>query len=137
MDSIRNAFYHYMPLIEQGKLAQSPLDITILSLRDMLNKAVTPILLACLEPPDISTIERLFQSLHSSNFITCPTVDGVITSLGSQVVALGIDLTLGALVGVGILFGIAPEAIQLAAILSFPKTPWATLSPMYHDTEIV
>jgi hypothetical protein len=125
-----------MPLFEQGELARSPLDNTILSLRDMLNEAVTPILLDCLEPPDISTIERSFQSLHSSNFISCPTDDGVITSLGSLVVALGIDLTLGALVGVGIQFGVAPEAIQLAAILSFPKTPWAVSSPMYHDTEI-
>jgi hypothetical protein len=132
----RNVFYHYMPMFEQGELARSPLDNTILSLRDMLNEAVTPILLDCLEPPDISTIERSFQSLHSSNFISCPNDDGVITSLGSLVVALGIDLTLGALVGVGIQFGVAPEAIQLAAILSFPKTPWAVSSPMYHDTEL-
>ena len=131
----RNAFYHYMPMFEQGELARSPLDNTILSLRDMLNEAVTPILLDCLEPPDISTIERSFQSLHASNFISSPTDEGVITSLGSLVVALGIDLTLGALVGIGIQFGVAPEAIQLAAILSFPKTPWAVSSPMYHDTD--
>jgi hypothetical protein len=51
-------------------------------------------------------------------------------------VALGIDLTLGAPVVIGILLGIAPEAIQLAAILSFSKTPWEKLSHMYHDTEI-
>jgi len=101
----------------------------------MLNEAVTPILLDCLEPPDISTIERSFQSLHASNFISSPTDEGVITSLGSLVVALGIDLTLGALVGIGIQFGVAPEAIELAAILSFPKTPWAVSSPMYHDTD--
>jgi HrpA-like RNA helicase len=130
----RNAFCHYMPMFEQGELARSPLDNTILSLRDMLNEAVTPILLDCLEPPDISTIERSFQSLHESNFISSPTDEGVITSLGSLVVALGIDLTLGALVGLGIQFGVAAESIQLAAILSFPKTPWAVSSPMYHDT---
>lgn len=130
----RNAFCHYMPMFEQGELARSPLDNTILSLRDMLNEAVTPILLDCLEPPDISTIERSFQSLHESNFISSPTDEGTITSLGSLVVALGIDLTLGALVGLGIQFGVAAESIQLAAILSFPKTPWAVSSPMYHDT---
>jgi len=39
------------------------------------------------------------------------------------------------LVGLGIQFGVAAEAIQLAAILSFPKTPWAISSPMYHDTD--
>ena len=100
----------------------------------MLNEAVTPILLDCLEPPHLSTIERSFQSLHESNFISSPTDEGVITSLGSLVVALGIDLTLGALVGLGIQFGVAAESIQLAAILSFPKTPWAVSSPMYHDT---
>lgn len=44
-----------------------------------------------------------------------------------------IDLRLGALIGLGIQFGVAPEAIELAAILSFPKSPWAISSPMYHD----
>jgi hypothetical protein len=29
--------------------------------------------------------------------------------------------------------GVAAEAIELAAILSFPKTPWAISSPLYHD----
>lgn len=42
---------------------------------------------------------------------------------------------MGAFVGLGIQFGVAAEAIELAAILSFPKTPWAMSSPMYHDTE--
>jgi hypothetical protein len=101
----------------------------------MLNEAVTPTLLACLKPPDISAINRLFQSLHSY-FITCQTIDGVITSFGLLVVALGFDLTLGALVGFGLQFGVGPEAIQLAAILSFPWTPWAKLSPMFRDTEV-
>mmetsp|Transcript_8856 Transcript_8856/g.19868 ORF Transcript_8856/g.19868 Transcript_8856/m.19868 type:complete len:2027 (-) Transcript_8856:217-6297(-) len=131
----RNAFQKYMQPFDQGELVRSPLDNTILSLRDMLDEAVTPILLECLEPPDISTIERSFQSLHASNFISDPTDEGAITSLGSLVVALGIDLTLGAFVGLGIQFGVAAEAIQLAAILSFPKTPWAISSPMYHDTD--
>ena len=124
-----------MPIFEQGELARSLLDNTILSLRDMLSEAVTPILLDCLEPPDLSTIEQSFQLLHASNFIFSPSDEGAITSLGSLVVALGIDLTLGALVGVGIKFGVAAEAIQVAAILSFPKSPWAVSSPMYHDKD--
>jgi len=121
----RNAFQKYMPVFEAGEIVRVPLDSVILSLREMLNEAVTPILLDCLEPPDISTIERSFQSLHESNFISDATDEGEITSLGSLVVALGIDLTLGALVGLGIQFGVAAEAIEIAAILSFPKTPWA------------
>ena len=129
----RNAFHKYMQPFDQGELVRSPLDNTILSLRDMMQEAVTPILLECLEPPDISNIERSFQSLHTSNFISNPSDDGEITSLGSLVVALGIDLTLGAFVGLGIQFGVAAEATQMAAILSFPKSPWAISSPMYHD----
>lgn len=122
-----------MEPFEKGELVRSPLDTTILSLRDMLNEPVTPILLDCLEPPDISTIKRSFQSLHESKFITQPSDEGVITSMGSLVVALGIDLTLGNFVGLGIQFGVAAEAIQLAAILSFPQSPWAISNPLYHD----
>ena len=59
------------------------------SLRDMLGEAVTPILLECLEPPDIFNIERSFRSLYESNFVSDPTDEGEITSLGSLVVALG------------------------------------------------
>jgi len=131
----RDTFHKYMQQFDVGELVRTPLDSTILSLRDMLNEAVTPILLDCLEPPDISHIERSFQSLHASNFISDPHDEGKITSLGSLVVALGIDLTFGAFVGLGIQFGVAAEAIQLAAILSFPKTPWAMSSPLYHDTD--
>jgi hypothetical protein len=51
--------------------------------------AVTPILLECLEPPDLINIERSFKSLCDWNFITNPTDDCEITQLGSLVVALG------------------------------------------------
>ena len=129
-----DTFHKHMPAFESGEMVRIPLDSVILSLREMLGEAVTPILLDSLEPPDISTIERSFKSLHDSNFISTPTDEGEITSLGSLVVALGIDLTLGAFVGLGIQFGVAAEAIELAAILSFPKSPWAMTSPMYHDT---
>lgn len=122
-----------MAPFDQGELVRSPLDSTILSLRDMLNEPVTPILLECLEPPNISTIERSFQSLHQFNFISHPSDEGVITSMGGFVVKLGIDLTLGNFVGLGIQFGVAAEAIQLAAVLSFPQSPWAISRPMYHD----
>lgn len=85
----RNAFRQYMPPFEAGEMVRIPLDQVILSLRDMLGEAVTPILLECLEPPDIFNINRSFQSLHDNNFISEPTDEGEITSLGSLVVALG------------------------------------------------
>jgi len=131
----RNCFKHYMDPYESGEMVRIPLDQVILSLRDMMNEAVTPILLDCLEPPDVTNIERSFESLHTSNFITDASDQGEITSLGGLVVALGIDLALGALVGLGIQFGVPAEAIELAAILSMPKTPWKISSPMYHSTD--
>jgi superfamily II DNA/RNA helicase len=130
----RDAYNEYFAPFEAGEILRSPLDSVILSLRDMLNEPVTKILLECLEAPDITTIERSFQSLHASNFISRPDDEGEITSLGELVVALGIDLKLGALVGLGIQFGIPAESIELAGILSFPKEPWAISSPMYHDS---
>lgn len=131
----RSAYESYMAPFETGEMARMPLDSVILSLREMLSEEVTPILLDCLEAPDISTIERSFKSLYDSNFISAPDDQGDITSLGSLVVALGIDLSLGALVGLGIQFGLAAEAIQMAAIVAFPKTPWSMTSPMYHETD--
>ena len=130
----RDAYSEYFDPFEAGEILRTPLDSVILNLRDMLNEPVTEILLNCLEAPDISTIERSFQSLHASNFISQPSDEGEITSLGELVVALGIDLKLGALVGLGVQFGVAAESIELAAILSFPRAPWAISSPMYHDS---
>ena len=110
-----------MEPFDQGELVRTPLESIILILRVMLNEAITPILLNCLEPPDISNIDCSFRSLHVFNFISDPTDEGEINPLGSPVVALGIDLTLGVFVGLGIQFGVAARAIQLAAILSSPK----------------
>lgn len=130
----RDAYSEYFHPFEAGEILRTPLDSVILHLRDTLNEPVTDILLDCLEAPDISTIERSFQSLHASNFISQPNDEGEITPLGELVVALGIDLKLGALVGLGIQFGVAAESIELAAIMSFPRPPWAMSSPMYHDS---
>ena len=78
-----------------------PLDSVILMLKEILNEETTPALLDCLEPPDLSTIERSYNSLFKSNFISQPGDHGEITHLGAFVSALGIDLTLGALIGLG------------------------------------
>lgn len=103
-------------------MVRIPLDSVILMLKEMMKEdVVTDVLRDCLEPPNLATIGRSFDSLFESHFITSPDDDGQITNLGSFVSALGIDLSLGSLIGLGIQFGVAAEAIQMASILSFPK----------------
>ena len=70
-----------MKEFESGEMLRMPLDSVILMLKEILNEATTPALLDCLEPPDLSTIERSYQSLFKSNFITQPDDDGDITTL--------------------------------------------------------
>jgi HrpA-like RNA helicase len=119
---------------EPGELLRTPLDSVILMLKQILpDENVTEVLQGCLEPPNISTIDRSFESLHNAHFITSPDALCLTTKLGSFVSALGIDLTLGSLIGLGIQFGIGSEAIQMAAILSFPKGPWLQSNPLIHE----
>jgi HrpA-like RNA helicase len=129
----REAFEQYMDQFETGEMLRIPLDSVILMLKEMLNEAATPVLLQCLEPPNLTAIDRSFLSLCKSNFITSPNDDGEITTLGAFVSSLGVDLMLGSLIGLGIQFGVGAEAVELAAVLSFPKTPWAITSPLYHE----
>jgi HrpA-like RNA helicase len=130
--------FQIMEDFEQGEMLRVPLDNVILSLKQMItDESVTNVLASCLEPPNLSTIDRSFESLFSSNFITSSSDDDSckITQLGHFVSALGIDLALGSLVGLGIQFGVGAEAIQLAGILSFPKSPWIQSNPLYHEAE--
>jgi len=125
----RETYENYMDAFEPGEMLRIPLDSVILMLKEMLPEdAVTEILQTCLEPPNLSTIERSFTSLFSSHFITSPDDSCSITTLGAFVSALGIDLALGFLIGLGIQMGVGAEAIQIAAVLSFPKTPWIVSS---------
>ena len=78
----------------------------------------------CIEPPKLTNIQKSFDSLHKRNLITEATDDFEITSLGSLVVSLGVDLILGCIIGVGMQLGLLPESIEIAAILSFPKSAW-------------
>lgn len=73
----------------KGDLSTNVLLLILQSLREMLGEAVTPMLLECIEPPDLQNIERSFKSLFDSNFISDSSDNGEITSLGSLVVALG------------------------------------------------
>ena len=103
-------------------------------LKEMLSEEkVSEVLQSSLEPPDIKTIDRSFESLFRSHFISSPDDDCQLTNLGSFVSCLGIDLALGSLIGLGIQMGVGAEAIQMAAILSFPKAPWLMSSKCFWD----
>jgi hypothetical protein len=129
----RHAFESFMEEFDPGEIRRVPLDSIILMLKQMLHEEVIPVLQQCIEPPQMETIDRSFQSLHRSSFLVEANDQADITALGSFVSSLGIDLTLGSLVGLGIQFGVAAEAIEMAAIMSFPKTPFQMTSPMFHD----
>jgi hypothetical protein len=129
----KNAFESFMEEFDPGEIRRVPLDSIILMLKQMLHEEVIPVLQQCIEPPQMETIDRSFQSLHRSGFLVEANDQADITSLGAFVSSLGIDLTLGSLVGLGIQFGVAAEAIEMAAVMSFPKTPFQITSPMFHD----
>eukprot|EP00980_Cylindrotheca_fusiformis_P013993 scaffold3651_cov104-Cylindrotheca_fusiformis.AAC.1 len=122
-----------MEEFDQGEIRRVPLDSVILMLKEMLHEEVIPVLEHCIEPPELDNIDRSFQSLHRWNFIESPDDQAEVTFLGSFVSALGIDLSLGLIIGLGIQFGVAAEAIEMAAVMSFPKTPFQITSQMFHD----
>lgn len=128
----RDAYESMMCEFESGEMLRMPLDSVILMLKEMLNEETTPALMSCIEPPDISNVDRSYKSLFKANFISQPDDSGDITVLGAFAVALGIDLTLGALIGLGIQFGVGAEAIEMAAVLSYPQTPWLLSNPLVH-----
>jgi HrpA-like RNA helicase len=130
----RESYDSHMDAFEPGEMRRIPLDSVILMLKQMLSdEDITQVLLSCLEPPDISSIDRSFESLFRSHFITSSDETCNITTLGSFVSALGIDLALGSLIGLGIQFGVGAEAIQMASILSFPKSAWIQSNPLIHE----
>jgi HrpA-like RNA helicase len=130
----RAVFEEYMAKFEIGEMSRVPLDSLILDLKQILHEETTPVLLECLEPPELRTIERSFESLHEKKFLSTPDDSGDITNLGSFVSSLGIDLLLGSLIGLGIQFGVGAEAIEIAAILSFSKSPWIISNPLFHES---
>jgi HrpA-like RNA helicase len=119
---------------EAGEMLRIPLDSVILSLKDMLpDENITDVLRNCLEPPQLHTIGRSFASLHKWHFISSAEEDSHITKIGSFALALGTDIMLGCLVGLGIQMGVGPEVIQLAAVLTFPKPAWIMGSSLIHS----
>lgn len=127
----RETYDVHMDAFEPGEILRIPLDSVILMLKEMLpGESVVEVLLHCLEPPNIKTIDRSFESLYRSHFVSSPDDSCDITTLGAFVSALGLDLALGSLIGLGLQFGVGKEAIMLAAVLSFPKSPWIISSKL-------
>ena len=131
-----SAFRNYLRKFEEGEILRTPLDSVILNLRTMVtDDSITEILMNCIEPPDTKNIENSFVSLFERRLATEASENFAITPLGNLVVALGIDLTIGAIVGFGVCFGLLSETIELAAILSFPKSPWLLPNALLMDPE--
>lgn len=84
-----------------------PLDSVLLNLREIMDgqkvshTKVSDTLSECLEPPNLNHIERALMSLFQSKFISQPDEAFSLTSFGSLVTAMGIDLSFGAMVGLG------------------------------------
>ncbi|CAM9299772.1 unnamed protein product [Chrysoparadoxa australica] len=129
----RSLFEDWMEDHEEGEMHRQPLDSVILGLRGMLATQVLPILQAVLEPPDIGTIERSFESLNENGLIDHPSDLGELTHMGVFVAALGVDLQIGRMVGLGAQFGCLSEAIAMAAALTIPRPPFRVTSPLIHD----
>jgi HrpA-like RNA helicase len=109
---------------DSGEMGRQPLDWVILSLRQMLNEKIVPILNDVLERPPMEHIDRAFTSLHSDGLLTAPNDDGELTGLGSFISKLGLDIRLGRLIGLGAMFGCLPECIAMACMLSATKSPF-------------
>lgn len=122
---------------EMGEMLRIPLDSVVLMLKEIIPQyeSVTSVLRSCLEPPDLGSIDNSLRHLHKARFTTTGNDDSGITQLGKFVLALGVDLTLGSLVGLGIQFGVGPESIQLAGVLSCDKGPWLMSNPLVHPVD--
>jgi HrpA-like RNA helicase len=131
----RNIYDSVMEETERGEITEIPLDSVILTMKEIFHKEpVTSMLADMIEPPETSNIDSSFNFLHGKQYITMPNDAGAITETGKFVTAMGLELELGDFIARGIQFGIAAEALEVAAILSFPKTPWLMPNPMVHSS---
>merc|ERR1712176_530643 len=131
-----DVFTEFFNAFEEGEILRSPLDSVILNLRTIKkDESISELLTDCIEVPDLDNIEKSFASLFRNNFISEPSDGFDITVLGKLAVQLGIDLALGAMVGFGIQFGLVAETVELAAILSSPKSPWLIPNALMQEPE--
>ena len=91
----RRLFESKMEAFDSGEMGRQPLDGVILRLRTMLGGPVVPVLEDVLTPPPLEHVGAAFGALHGDGFIDSPGDEGALTSLGSFVAGLGLDLRLG------------------------------------------
>ena len=133
----KKAYDSFLAPFEHGEILRSPLDNVILNLRTIVSEeSITDMLMDCLEPPKIENIQRSLASLYMLGFIDVPDDDFDITAMGNLVVSLGIDSTLGAMIGLGIKLGIVEEAIEIANALSSPQSVWLIPNLMMQEPRV-
>lgn len=134
----KSAFESHFQPFEEGEMLRSPLDSVMLNLRTIISKedSVTQMLKECIQAPDLKQIENSYASLYNRFLISEPSDHFDVTALGSFVSALGIDHAIASMVGVGAILGLLPETIDMAAILSFPKSPWLLSNAILQEPEI-
>ena len=120
-----------------SEIHRCPLDATVLNLMTLSNAtdlSAADMLAETVEPPSEAAVARSFAELHASGFIDSPDSDEAqVTAMGNFVSALGVDLKLGHLCGLGAQLGMLGDATTLAAALSLPKSPWRIANPLVHD----
>ena len=132
----RKTFELQMHAFEIGEILRMPLDSVILSIKDMIpDESISELLSLLIEPPEELNVTRSLQALHRMRFLTEASENSHLTSLGSFVVSIGIDLCMGTLIGWGFKLGLPTEAITFAAVLSFPKSPWLIANASFHEPE--
>ena len=137
-------FASLMRGFDMSDIHKTPLDSVVLNFYAMLrssgksegsllDESIADLLAETLEPPAPSAVDRAFTSLCDQGLLTAPNDDGELTGMGSFVSHLGLDLSLGRLVGLGAQLGVLDDAIILAAVLSQPQPPWRRANPLVHD----
>jgi superfamily II DNA/RNA helicase len=133
----RDIYQNVMEASERGEITEIPLDSVILTMKDIFHEEpVSSMLSEMIEPPETANISASFKFLYQKQYIQTPDDVGGITEMGRFVTAMGIELALGDFIGRGIQLGVAAEAIELAAILSYPKTPWLIPNPMVQSNTV-
>ena len=125
---------------EVAEVHRRPLQDVVLGMWVMLEdavgfKGVTPFLQGLIEAPDMHNIEQSYQYLYESDLISHPSDEGFLTAVGRLSGELPVDIALGRMVAYGVMLGVAPEAIVLAAALTLPKAPFRYANPIFSEAD--
>ncbi|GMI08067.1 hypothetical protein TrRE_jg6967 [Triparma retinervis] len=129
----RDFFENEMSDFDQGEILRTPLDNVILDLKEIMKEGeIIPVLQDLIEPPSMLNIEASFKRLHQISLLTDPSDESQLTSMGSFVVSLGVDIDVGRFVGLSAQMGLLPEALYVAAACNNPRSPFKLGNPLVH-----